>query len=599
MNALIAIALKSLLVAGITLLVLRLVRDRSAAERSWVAHVGLLALVVLPFAPLAIPVLPIETAAVGQAAPEAAPATATAPTVASPMQDASAAGTSAERAAASALVSDGWTTLDIASFLYWIPAGLLLALTLIALARLVALRARAEVLVDSHWLSALARAQKRMGFKHGTALLTSNDLPSPISWGLMRPVILLNDKAVEAADEAEAIIAHELAHVARLDWIKLLLARVATALFWFNPFVWLLAREAHQLREEAADDTVLAADIADTEYAQLLVGIARHECKGLLIGAHGVAPSKGSLARRVARVLNSASPRGPAARSFAAGVFVGALAMATPLAAVTLVPAGTKGEAASGRIAAANDTKGYYPAGPVPLPQVVSNSVDQAVTSAVQAVTSRDPNWIDVSRDIEKEVAKSREKRIADAGKAGEWRGIGPKPGSVGPKGPIGPRALRDDNAIDEVIDEVIALKAVGATPEYARQIRAAAPNLGPISTGDLTSLKAVGVTPAYIAELSRAGYRNLDAESLIELRALNVRGEYIKGMADAGYPNLPSDRLVEMKAVGVTPAKVRKLRRQGYPRLAPEQLVGLVAVEGSSHHHGDDDDDDDGDDGG
>ncbi len=211
-------------------------------------------------------------------------------------------------------------------------------MTLLAVARLVALRSRAEVLVDERWLSALARAQRRMGFKHGTALLISDELASPISWGLMRPVILLNTRAVEAADEAEAIIAHELAHVARLDWAKLLLARVVTAMFWFNPLVWLLSREAHQLREEAADDAVLGADIPDTDYAQLLVGVARHECRGLLIGAHGVAPSKGSLARRVARVLDSGLARGPAARSFAAGVFVGAAALAAPLAAITLSP---------------------------------------------------------------------------------------------------------------------------------------------------------------------------------------------------------------------------------------------------------------------
>ena len=212
------------------------------------------------------------------------------------------------------------TTLNgtaAATALYAVPAAILLLITFLALARLIALQARADVLVDAHWLSALARAQRRMGFKYGTALLTSDELASPISWGLMRPVILLNSRAVEATDEAEAIIAHELAHVARMDWIKLLLARVATALFWFNPLVWLLAREAHQLREETADDTVLAANIVDTDYAQLLVGVARHECPGLLLGAHGVAPSKSSLARRVARVLDGKSVRGPVARSFA------------------------------------------------------------------------------------------------------------------------------------------------------------------------------------------------------------------------------------------------------------------------------------------
>src|SRR5207244_5868500 len=229
-----------------------------------------------------------------------------------------------------------------ATALYAVPAAILLFITLLALGRLIALRARADVLVDGHWLSALARAQRRMGFKHGTALLTSNELASPISWGLMRPVIVLNDRAVEASGEAEAIIAHELAHVARMDWVKLLLARVATALFWFNPLVWLLAREAHQLREEAADDAVLGADIVDTDYAQLLVGVARHECPGLLLGAHGVAPSKSSLARRVARVLDGKSVRGPVARSFVLGMFTGAVLIAAPLAALTLTPGGPR-----------------------------------------------------------------------------------------------------------------------------------------------------------------------------------------------------------------------------------------------------------------
>ena len=47
-----------------------------------------------------------------------------------------------------------------------------------------------------------------------------------------------------------------------LDWAKLLASRIACAIFWFNPLVWMLARESHQLREEAADDAVLMADIA-------------------------------------------------------------------------------------------------------------------------------------------------------------------------------------------------------------------------------------------------------------------------------------------------------------------------------------------------
>src|SRR3569623_813067 len=117
-----------------------------------------------------------------------------------------------------------------------------------------------------------------------------------------------------------------------------MLARVATALFWFTPLAWVLAREAHQLREEAAADAVLAADIAGPDYAQLLVGVARHECRGALRGAHGVAPSKSSRGRRVRRVLDGTPARAPSGRSWIAGFATGMLCMAVPLAAMTIVP---------------------------------------------------------------------------------------------------------------------------------------------------------------------------------------------------------------------------------------------------------------------
>src|SRR3954453_17811626 len=389
MQVLIAIALKSLLIAGLTLGLLALMRQRSAAERSWVAHIGLLALVIMAPPPLALPRwygeapallghLPTAETTIQTASPHMAAASA--PIGAQELPDL--------KVLDAVSISAGAT----ATAIYALPAAILLFITFLALARLIALRARADVLVDGHWLSALARAQRRMGFKHGTALLISNDLSSPISWGLMRPVILLNERAVEAFGEAEAIIAHELAHVARLDWAKLLLARIATALFWFNPLVWLLAREAHQLREEAADDSVLAADIPDTDYAQLLVGVARHECPGLLLGAHGVAPSKSSLARRVARVLDGASARGPVARSFALGVFVGAVLIAAPLAALTLTPGGPRlAKPVVAPVGKAQPLRAAYvaaPEAPADLPHIIASGVSTSVQTAVAAVAA-------------------------------------------------------------------------------------------------------------------------------------------------------------------------------------------------------------------
>lgn len=605
MSVLIAIVVKSLLIAGLTLGLLGLLKHRSAAERSWVAHIGLLALVIMAFAPLALPRWNVEAPALFSQAPattqaDQAPPANTTPAPARPSALPMTATAATPAPVPSASRAPKITAFAAASAIYALPAAILLFITLLALGRLLALRARAEVLVDGHWLTALARAQKRMGFKHGTALLTSNALASPVSWGLVRPVILLNSRAVEASSEAEAILAHELAHVARMDWAKLLLARVATALFWFNPLVWVLAREAHQLREETADDAVLAADIADTEYAQLLVGVARHECPGLLLGAHGVAPSKSSLARRVARVLDGKSVRGPVARGFAFGVFAGAVLIAAPLAALTLTPGGptlAKPLAAKG-----GELPRYYgrapAAGDIPadLPHIIVRGVSTSVTTAAAAIAptaisspgsatlvSADGarvitsvNGQTVLRSPEGTITVSppdssgRRKAVLNGPNGVLVSYLGPNDmPPVPPMPPLPPQARAQKRAIDRAIE----MKAVGVTPEYAQAMKSALPQLR-LSSEDLIELRGVGVTPEFIQELAREGYRNLSADDIDGAYAVGVRSDYIRAMAAVGYPRLTLEQLTELKAAGVTPSDVERFRRAGFAHLDVDQLV-------------------------
>ena len=602
MSILIAIALKSLLVAGLTLGLLALMRRRSAAERSWVAHVGLLALVIMALAPLVLPNWSIEAPALLGKVPAIEASTA-APT---PAVKTSASHFSPPAASLAAPVSRQPAISGVAAVyaIYAVPAAILLLITALALGRLIALQARAEVLVDGHWLTALARAQRRMGFKHGTALLTSNALESPISWGLMRPVILLNARAVEASDEAEAIIAHELAHVARMDWVKLLLARVATALFWFNPLVWLLAREAHQLREETADDAVLAADIPDTDYAQLLVGVARHECPGLFLGAHGVAPSRSSLARRVARVLDGKSVRGPVAGSFAIGVFVGAVMIAAPLAALTFTPAGAQSKGLGSTVSAGEPGASYYPIAreePTDLPHIIAKGVSTSVATAVAAVApsvsiagnSQDFRLVAPNGAT---VARSHGTTIA-AGASGATITVYPPDASgrarivaVAANGATatsyadGAQAAaitgmnEAERAQKSAIDRAIALKVVGVTPEYAASIKSVLPQLR-LTSDDLVELKAVGVTPEFIQELAREGYRDLAPDDIVGAYAAGVRPDYIRAMASVGYPRIPLEQLTQLKAVGITPSDVERFRRAGFTHLDVDELIGAKTM--------------------
>ena len=575
MEVLVAIALKSLLLAGATLGLLAVFRRRSAAERSWIAHIGLVALVMLALAPLVLPSWSVEAPALlgqveaAQPAPVPSPAL---PTVRkSPLPD---------RATPAAVPAKPAVTLSpvaVTTAAYAVPAAILLFVTLLALMRLIALRARADVLVDGHWLSALARAQRRMGFKHGTALLTSDELASPISWGLMRPVILLNNRAVEASGEAEAIIAHELAHVARLDWIKLLLARVATALFWFNPFVWMLAREAHQLREEAADDAVLAANISDTDYAQLLVGVARHECPGLLLGAHGVAPSKSSLARRVARVLDAGSARAPAARTFALGVFAGALLVAAPLTALTLTPGG----ASKKTLLATSTTTASEPvlaAVPADIPHLIAKGVSTSVTTAVAAVApvgiEIDPqDREDAIRDALAASKEARAEALANAREARAEAIADARDAAAEARATV--REQRSHH--HDPIDEIIEMKAVGVTPDYVNAMRAVAPTLRSVSAADFVGMKSVGVTPQFARDLAAAGFRNVTASDLQSAAAVGMTGEYARGMAAAGVRPSLAD-YIQLRAVGVPVHYVMDLRRAGHMPTA-DKIVEMYAV--------------------
>ena len=604
MSVLIGIALKSLLIAGLTLSLLRLMKSRSAAERSWVAHIGLFALVLMAFAPLVLPSWNIETPALFNSAPESAvvaPISTATPVVTANPIPAPAAVKNVAPVATSALPSV--SPVAAAMAIYALPAAILLLITFLALARLIALQARADVLVDGHWLSALARAQRRMGFKHGTALLTSNELASPISWGVIRPVILLNSRAVEAADEAEAIIAHELAHVARLDWVKLLLARVATALFWFNPLVWVLAREAHQLREETADDTVLAANIVDTDYAQLLVGVARHECPGLLLGAHGVAPSKSSLARRVARVLDGKQVRGPVARSFALGVFAGAVLVAAPLAALTLTPAAPKApKLAFAQTSAGKPLAPYYreaaeaPEAPTDLGHIIASGVSTGVNTAVAAATAIAPEV--AKRQIEDFRAESpsgatveaRNGTIVARSPTGATSTIYPpdaqgrrKIVAVAPNGARSVTYAYDDHGDrsqrrNPEIDRIIEMKAVGVTPEYIGAMREAVPRLRSLQFADFTGMRAVGVTPEFARSLVAAGFPSITADELTEARAVGLNGEYVRAMRSAGVSG-DLDDFVQLRAVGVDPAFAARVRANGIKVISADDLVELRAL--------------------
>ena len=182
----------------------------------------------------------------------------------------------------------------------------------------------------------LARIAKvtRTARPEGHQIRISHAINTPLTWGVLRPVVLLPAYSTEwSDDQRETVLRHEHAHIARHDWLWQILARLIAAAFWFHPLVWLAMAALRSEAERAADDRVLASGATPTDYAERLLEVARRMSGPTLLG--GVAMTRGSeVERRVREILDSSRRRSPARVWARVAIALGCVAIIVPLAAM-------------------------------------------------------------------------------------------------------------------------------------------------------------------------------------------------------------------------------------------------------------------------
>lgn len=99
---------------------------------------------------------------------------------------------------------------------------------------------------------------------------------TPMTWGLRRPVLIL-PVSCKTWDEERLgqVLVHEIGHIQRWDVLTQALSSAACAIYWFNPLVWIAARQMLVERERACDDLVLRSGAKPSSYAHGLLEIAR------------------------------------------------------------------------------------------------------------------------------------------------------------------------------------------------------------------------------------------------------------------------------------------------------------------------------------
>ena len=119
------------------------------------------------------------------------------------------------------------------------------------------------------------RLVNSLGIRRKIEIRITERAHSPVTFGIMTPVILLPAALIFQLSPAhlEAVIAHELAHVKRNDYLSNLLLSTLEVLFFFHPCYWWMSQTVKELRENVADELALKAGISSTDLANALAEV--------------------------------------------------------------------------------------------------------------------------------------------------------------------------------------------------------------------------------------------------------------------------------------------------------------------------------------
>jgi beta-lactamase regulating signal transducer with metallopeptidase domain len=422
------------------------------------------------------------------------------------------------------------------------------------------LRAVANVEAPAAVRASFRRISASLGLRRPVLLRVSTAITGPVTVGALRALVLLPLSAVTSLgpDELEVVLAHELAHVRRADFLWNLVQILVETLFFFHPAVWWIGSRIRHERELCCDDLALSVCPNPTVYANALFQLEQQRGRRLgqlAMALDGHQPAR-TLRMRIARILGEpvadTANRGPFSLAAAAAVLV-VLLLPVPQVLASLNPTPTAAVTASAVAApVAVQTA-------TAVANVNTNVSSVHVTTALAALSTR-------AAAISTHIAALSPRILAQAATAEPQQST---PSPEGKKGDYIDRMKAAGYDVD--LDKMIAMKIQDITPEYAAQMSQI--GFGKLSADDLIACKIQGVTPEYIAKLKQDGLEVKDVHQAISYRIFDVTPEFVAGMKAAGFANLSSEQLLSLRVQGVTPDYARSIAQQ-YPGATAEDVV-------------------------
>ena len=427
------------------------------------------------------------------------------------------------------------------------------------------------------WLAMARRLATALGVRRAVRLVESTAVQVPAVVGLLRPVILLPANTLTGLlpGQLEMILAHELAHIRRHDFLVNLLQAAVETLLFYHPAVWWISRQVRIEREHCCDDLAIEVCGSPLQYARALTRLEelRGEPLRFALSAGG-----GSLLLRIRRVVaGPAVTAGPVRGVTALALLLGLLlAFAGPSLTAIARPQ----------------------AGAAPHPQVAAVhlvGLENAATRAAAAMAHAAKACADCKD--RGEAAEAAAKAMADAATTLTESAAEPAIGDVAVNvGNLDPAPIPDLDPDPNVepdpqpnstaaiasghlrltVDELIALRSQGVTTADLLDMRSVFPS---VEVREVASMFAVGATPEYVRRMEAAGIRVRSAKEAQGMAAVGVTPELIAGLRAAGLEVKSAGAATGLAAVGVTPELVRSLRAAGLSVDSAEEAKSLAAV--------------------
>ena len=381
-------------------------------------------------------------------------------------------------------------------------------------------RQRAEPIAGDLLNTCLA-LQRRLGVSRAVRYVCSKVAESPVVFGSWRPVIVLPLSALAGLSpwQVEAIIAHELAHIKRWDLLVNAFQIATETLLFYHPAVWWVNRVIRNEREHCCDDVAVAACGNAHDYARALAQL--EESRSASVWA--MAANGGVLSTRIGRLLGI--------KRAAGDMSVTGLAVIGGLFVAGVLLAGTT-------VAQLQSSPSTAPVAGVVAPTPAAPIVAAPVVSHVEvAPLARMAFHVHLARLEAPTAVERRSKESVSDNTSNEQHGSYIE-------------GLQSAGLKDLTVDEIIALKIHGVTPDYIRELRAVGIEA---NSPELVALKIHEVTPEYVRSLAAAGLGNLHVREYLAAKIQGITPEFIQAIRSHGFKDLNLRQLIALKMADIS----------------------------------------------